>query len=222
LQYQRSIYQSLRNVLIDELDLLNRQSGKIPADIAEMASQVRQLRPSLLAEFRAFSTQRMHATRTRCHGDCKLDQVLSTGKDFVFIDFEGRPSQSIGDRRIKRSPLRDVIGLMRSFDYAAQATLFGLVSKRGTAAGVIREQDRSAMLSWSNAWRLWIHDSFLKGYLDVTSTASFIPQNLAERNVLFRVTLLEKLLVEVAGELRNRPAWLGIPLRGLHEACAPQ
>jgi len=111
---------------------------------------------------------------------------------------------------------------MRSFDYAAQATLFGLVSKRGTAAGVIRDQDRSAVLSWSNAWRLWIHDSFLKGYFDVTSTASFVPQNLAERNALFRVTLLEKLLVEIVGELRYRPAWLGIPLRGLHEAVAPQ
>ena len=76
------------------------------------------------------------------------------------------------------------------------------------------------MLSWSNAWRLWMHDSFLKGYFDVTSAASFVPQNPGERNILYRVTLLEKLLEEIASELRHRPAWLKIPLSGLLEASA--
>jgi maltose alpha-D-glucosyltransferase/alpha-amylase len=78
------------------------------------------------------------------------------------------------------------------------------------------------MLPWSNAWRLWIHDSFLQGYFDVTSAASFIPQNPSERNMLYRATLLEKLLAEIAGELRHRPGWLKIPLCGLLEACAPE
>lgn len=221
-QYQRSVYQSLRNALFDVVDHLDREKHRIPAELLEKASQVRHLQPALLAEFRAFADCRIQATRIRCHGDCKLDDVLSTGKDFVFIDFEGRPSQSIGERRIKRSPLRDVTGLMRSFDYAAYATLFGLVSGRGKAAGVIRNEDRPALLPWAKAWRLWVHDAFLGGYFDVTAEASFIPRDPAERNILFRIMLLDKLLFEVAGELRNRPAWLSIPIDGLVEAVTPQ
>ncbi len=222
MQYQRSVYQSLRNTLFDVVDHLDREKHRIPAGLLEKASQVRQLQPALLAEFRAFADCRIHATRIRCHGDCKLDDVLSTGKDFVFIDFEGRPSQSIGERRIKRSPLRDVTGLMRSFDYAAYATLFGLVSARGKAAGVIRDEDRPALLPWAKAWRMWIHDAFLQGYFDATTAASFIPADLGERNMLFRIMLLDKLLFEIAGELRDRPAWLEIPIDGLLEALSPQ
>jgi maltose alpha-D-glucosyltransferase/alpha-amylase len=217
LQYQRSVYQSLRNVVFDVMDHLVREKVRIPVDLAQKASKVRQCQPLLLTEFRAMTDHRIHATRIRFHGDCRLDQILSTGKDFVFIDFEGRPSQSIGERRIKRSPLRDVVGLIRSFDYAAYATLFGLASARGKAGGVIRHEDRPILDSWTNAWRQWVHDSFLSGYFDVTGEASFIPRDLTERNMLYRVLLLERILLEIDGELKSRPAWLGIPLHGFFE-----
>ncbi len=221
LQYQRSVYQSLRNVLFAVVDHLDREQHRIPAELLEKTRQVRRLQPALLAEFRTIADRRIHATRIRCHGDCKLDNLLSTGKDFVFIDFEGRPHQSIGERRIKRSALRDVIGLLRSFDYAAQATLWGLASGRGKAAGVIRQEDRPALLPWARAWRLLVHHAFLKGYFDVAAAASFVPQNPAELDGLYRGLLLEKLLFELASELEYRPAWLGIPLDGLIEALAP-
>ena len=218
LQYQRSLYQSLRNILFDVMDNLSRQQARIPAELQEQATQVRKLQGALLSEFRVILERRVHATRIRCHGDCHLHQVLFTGKDFVFIDFEGSPGQSIGERRLKRSPLRDVIGMLRSFDYAAYATLLGLESGRGRATGAIRAADRPALFPWAAAWRAWMHDAFLTGYLAATAGASFIPQHPEERSKLFRVLLLERLLQELTVELTARPTWLSIPLMGLLEA----
>jgi maltose alpha-D-glucosyltransferase/alpha-amylase len=218
LQYQRSVYQSLRNMLFDVLDHLSRERSRIPEELLERASQIPDLQPALLDEFRAIADLRIHATRIRIHGDCRLDQILSTGRDFAFLDFEGRPGQPLGDRRIKRSPLRDVVGLVRSFDYAAEATLLGLVSTRGKATGVIRNEDRAALTPWAKAWRRWVHDALFTGYFATVGDAEFIPQDLGERNMIFRVMLLEKLLYELLGELRNRPHWLAIPLDGLAEA----
>jgi maltose alpha-D-glucosyltransferase/alpha-amylase len=181
---------------------------------------LRQHQADLLNEFRGIAERRIQATRIRCHGDCHLHQVLSTGKDFVFIDFEGHPTLSVGERRIKRSSLRDVVSMVRSFDYAAYATLSGLASGRGRATGVIRSEDRPALLTWARAWRLWVHDAFLQGYFGKCADAPFIPADLDSRNALFRALLLESMLYETVGELRIRPAWLGIPVGGLLEALS--
>jgi maltose alpha-D-glucosyltransferase/alpha-amylase len=201
---------------------LQRDSQRIPVDLADRVADVLGLQSSILTEVRSFSERRIHATRIRCHGDCKLDQVLSTGRDFVFLDFEGRPNISLGERRLKRSAFRDVVGLLRSFDYAAHATLFGLISGRGKAAGVIRNEDRPSLISWTKAWRLWVHESFKDGYFDTVGQESFVPQDPAERTILFRIMLLEKLLAEIMGELRNRPHWLGIPIHGLLEVMTSE
>ncbi|MBI3860528.1 MAG: alpha-glucosidase C-terminal domain-containing protein, partial [Planctomycetia bacterium] len=220
MQYQRSLYQSLRNVLFDVMDKLSRDRARIPAELTEDAAHVRSLQPHLLQEFRSISERPILATRIRCPGDCHLHQVLFTGKDFVFIDFEGPPEQSVGERRIKRSPFRDVITLMRSFDYAAYAALYGLASGRGKATGAVRCEDQPALLPWALAWRAWVHDAFLEGYFTTCAGASFIPADPDSRSTLFRVLLLDTLLFETSNVLQSRPLWLGIPLQGLLETMS--
>jgi maltose alpha-D-glucosyltransferase/alpha-amylase len=221
LQYQRAIYQSVRNVLFDVLHDLESEAGRLPPALSAMAQKVRSLQPAILGEIHAILGRRINATRIRCHGDCHLHQVLFTGKDFLFIDFEGRPAQSIGERRIKRSPLVDVVSMVRSFDYAAHAALFGLASGRGRTTGAVRNEDRPGLLPWARAWRVWTHNAFIGGYLAICAEASFVPHDPEERNILFRVLLLDKLLLELARELRTRPDWLGIPLTGILEAIEP-
>ena len=105
------------------------------------AKQVLDLQDKILKRFRSILDRKITAMRIRVHGDYHLGQVLFTGKDFVIIDFEGEPAHSLSVRRIKRSPLRDVAGMLRSFHYAANAPLIGK-----TGGGVFRPDDAARWL----------------------------------------------------------------------------
>jgi maltose alpha-D-glucosyltransferase / alpha-amylase len=93
----------------------------LPPDLAPVAQRVIELEPVILQHYHKLVGQRFAAGRIRIHGDCHLDQVLWTGRDFVFLDFEGDATIPISERRIKRSPLRDVARMLRSFHHAAYA-----------------------------------------------------------------------------------------------------
>ncbi len=80
--------------------------------------------PGLMAELDALPTTQPGSRRIRCHGDYHLGQILRVDDDFVILDFEGEPARSLDARRRKETPLKDVVGMLRSFDYAANAALF--------------------------------------------------------------------------------------------------
>ena len=137
----------------------------------------------------------------RCHGDYHLGQVLFTGTDFVIIDFEGEPTRSLGERRLKRSPLRDVAGMIRSFHYAAYAEL----GENPEPAAERR------VIEWYRASSA----AFLQTYLEVAGRAVFIPSDRKQTEKLLNIFLLEKAVYELGYELNNRPGWAHIPIRGI-------
>ena len=141
--------------------------------------------------------------RTRTHGDYHLGQVLNTGDDFVILDFEGEPARSLAERRLKRSPLRDVAGMLRSFHYAAHSAASGLGEQRAFAEPL------------SELWAATVSRAFLEAWLSKTAGAPFVPAPPADLAQLLEAFLLEKALYEIAYELNNRPTWVGIPLRGI-------
>ena len=153
---------------------------------------------------------RMTGLRIRVHGDYHLGQVLKSGNDFVIIDFEGEPSRPLSERRIKRSALRDVAGMLRSFHYASHALL------HGPHTGV-RTEDSEAAGSAAAFWSRWVSVSFLRGYVAESGNAPHLPATREELQVLLDVQMLEKALYEITYELNNRPDWLSIPLRGVLE-----
>jgi maltose alpha-D-glucosyltransferase/alpha-amylase len=211
-QDQRSIYQSLSGLALRSMELLRGQLGRLPEDAREDARQVLELEPRIAAGLRSFLTRRLKTSRIRVHGDYHLGQVLYTGHDFVIIDFEGEPTRTLYERRLKRLALRDVAGMLRSFDYASQAALR---SEQISADSLPRLQ------LWARFWVESVSTAFLRSYLNTAGAASFVPHSPEDLELQLTTMLLEKALYELRYELNMRPDWVRIPLRGIIELVAP-
>jgi predicted trehalose synthase len=133
----------------------------------------------------------------RDHGDYHLGQVLWTGSDWMIVDFEGEPARSLPERRRKRSPLRDVAGMLRSFSYAA------------SASSISRSTD--APLEWEERAR----EGFLDGYFAEVESSRILPAGQAGIERLIAVFELEKAVYELRYELDNRPDWVSIPVAAI-------
>ena len=154
----------------------------------------------------------MSGLRIRIHGDYHLGQVLKTGNDFIIIDFEGEPARPLSERRIKRSALRDVAGMLRSFHYAPHALLHGQ-----SQHSVIRAEDSAAVETGAGFWYRWVSAAFLRAI----SPRAAMPRTCLAQSRSCRSCstsgLIEKALYEISYELNNRPDWVHIPLRGVLE-----
>jgi maltose alpha-D-glucosyltransferase/alpha-amylase len=147
------------------------------------------------------------ATQTRVHGDFHLGQILVTPGDATLIDFEGEPAKTMAQRRAKSSPLRDVAGLLRSFDYAAASALAFRVPGSEQAAG-----RQEAMVG---QFRVSAGQAFLECYRAVLHAAADPWVQPRVEQSLLDLFLLEKAAYEIRYEAANRPAWIGIPLAGI-------
>lgn len=212
--YQRSIYQSMRNLTGKVCQRLVRERGRLPASGRKLADRLVELQEHVLNRFRDALDPELGGMRIRCHGDFHLGQLLHTGKDFVVIDFEGEPGRAIGERRLKRSPLRDVASMIRSFDFAAQSVRLGLVSTRGRSQGVIRAEDQPTLSRWASAWSNRVSREYVTAYVEAVSPSGLLPTTDASRRTLLELFVLEKSLREIDSELTDRPQWVEIPLRG--------
>ncbi|MEA2700308.1 MAG: maltose alpha-D-glucosyltransferase / alpha-amylase [Myxococcales bacterium] len=168
-----------------------------------------------------FKQENFAVMKTRIHGDLHLGQVLCRGDNFIIIDFEGEPGRPLSERRAKASPLRDVVGMLRSFDYAPEAVL------RERAAPGASAQPSPALQQFVVAWKQAVSAGFLRAYLDRVQGAPFLParppapsapraQTAPEQlSLMLRFYELERVIYEVDYEMNNRPDWIDIPLRGL-------
>ena len=147
--------------------------------------------------------------KTRFHGDYHLGQVLVAKDDVIIIDFEGEPSRSLEERRHKNSPLRDVVGMLRSFNYAAHAAL-----RQSTADGTTNWEE---LASYIGDWERLARTAFLEGYAEALRDCPSYPTDPEQAKALLDLFTLEKACYELRYELDNRPDWVAIPLGGLCE-----
>lgn len=207
--YQRSVYQSMQSLARKTLQLLEKSLGSLSGDAQKEAAELLKRNKEIMERFGTIRRKKISATKIRIHGDYHLGQVLYTGNDFIIIDFEGEPARALSERRLKRSPFRDVAGMLRSFHYAAYTALFNHAA--------IRAEDFPILEPWAALWYWYIGGTFLRSYLETAQGASFIPQHPEEIEILLNAFLLDKAVYEVGYELNNRPAWVVIPLKGIRQ-----
>ncbi len=208
--YQRSLYQHMRTRARRAQQALTAATAlDLSEDTAARVAALRGADTAILAAFEHLKTDPLSGGRIRTHGDYHLGQVLWTGRDYLVIDFEGEPAAPVSERRIKRSPLRDVAGMLRSFHYAAHV---GVRSQRGRGLDLEpHELDR-----WADTWGAWSGAAFLGGYLAEAPTA-VLPDEDGDLARLLDAFVLEKALYELGYEVDNRPGWLDIPLGAVLE-----
>jgi maltose alpha-D-glucosyltransferase/alpha-amylase len=165
--------------------------------------------------FRAISDRRVSAVRIRIHDDLRLSRLLHTGKDFVFIGFEGRSGRPLSERRIKRSALRDVAGLMMSFQYAADAVFYDQVP--GVKS---RPEIEPALQSLASYWLHWTSAAFLNGYFERIGEHSVLAADELHVRLLLDAFLLEHSLEEVREKLGVEPERVRTPLKMLQRVLA--
>jgi maltose alpha-D-glucosyltransferase/alpha-amylase len=176
--------------------------------LSTLVAAVRQSRPTLLERVSRAASAAPVGLKTRLHGDLHLGQVLLRRDDFVIIDFEGEPQRTLAERRAKHSALRDVAGMLRSFDYARHNAL-------SKVAKTPPELERLAPVA--QAWGQQVRDAFLSAYHEVALAGGLYADDAAYAAALETLALfeIEKALYELRYELDNRPDWVGVPLAGL-------
>ncbi|MGH9639148.1 MAG: maltose alpha-D-glucosyltransferase, partial [Bryobacteraceae bacterium] len=189
-------------------ELVRRKQAVLPEDVAASARQFLQREHRVAEHFLRFRDFPASVVRIRHHGDFHLGQVLYTGEDFMLIDFEGEPSRPLWARRAKALALRDVAGMIRSFQYAAYAALLAEFPDAPAQQDIF-----PALESWAVCWSAWVSGMYASAYFSAGDGA-FAGANQEERRVLLDAFLLEKVLYEIGYELNNRPDWVRIPLRG--------
>jgi len=205
--YQRSVFQSMRSLVRSVFNLLEDNLDTLSDEIRTHAQDILNSRKKILERMNKVTAKKINAMKIRIHGDFHLGQVMFTGKDFVIIDFEGEPARPLSERRLKRSALRDIAGMIRSFHYAAYAGFLRLPS--------LRSEDRDFLEPWLKVWYHHVSRIFLHSYLENVGKAAFLPRAKGDFSILMDAFLLEKAVYELGYELNNRPDWLVIPMRGI-------
>lgn len=212
--YQRALYHAMRTAARRALERLRRNLRELNEGVRSEAEKVLKSEKEIVNRFSRIFSRRISAMKIRIHGNYQLGRLLFTGNDFIITDFAGDPGQALSERRLKRSPLRDVAGMIRSFHYPAYVTLF--------RDKTISPRDVQSLKPWADLWYQYVSGTFLQSYLETAGGAAFLPARPEELELLLHAYLLGKALQEMSDELARRPDWVIIPLHGILHLLASE
>jgi maltose alpha-D-glucosyltransferase / alpha-amylase len=188
------------------VDQLRVRLDRLPETVRRDAQAVVDRQQAIRDQFRNLRDQRVVASRIRIHGDFHLGQVLYTGKDFAVIDFEGDPARPLSERRLKRSPLQDVAGMIDSFYHASRGVMYG------EAQGVIpKPESLDALEAWARLWARTVALAYLDAYLATPGVTELLPRNQEQVRMLIRLFLLDLALRKLSFELAHEAGRVRVP-----------
>ncbi|HNU49647.1 MAG TPA: maltose alpha-D-glucosyltransferase [Verrucomicrobiota bacterium] len=208
--YLRSLYQSMRNLLTENLRLLRKRLPTLPSGALTLAEGVLAVEDEILGRYRLLLERRIAGERFRVHGDFHLGQALWDGRAFALIHFQGEAMVSANERRLKASPIRDVASMIRSLDYAASVGL-----DQHIARGSLPPEKAVAFEPWARFWHYAVSSAFLNAYRAALGPSDLLPAATGDWEVLLQAHLLNRAIHEVGLELSTRPCWLRIPLQAI-------
>ena len=210
--YRAGMYHGLLARLSRTLDALMLATARLPDSVRKDAQAVFERQAAVRERYRYLRDQRFTAARIRVHGDYHLGQVLYTGKDYFILDFEGDPGRPLSERRLKRSPLHDIAGMLDSFYHAAHAVLFG------EAPGVVaKPESLDALEAWAKFWAKSISADFLSAYLATPGIGELLPHDPEHIRELNRIFLIDLALRKLGFELAHAPERIRIPAHAILE-----
>jgi maltose alpha-D-glucosyltransferase/alpha-amylase len=213
---RRSKYQSLRNLSGRILRLLREGLTRLAPMARREADAVLAKENDILKRFEPLLRMKPGALRIRVHGDLHLGHLLYTGKDFVLTGIGGAHEANYAARVRKRSPVRDLAGMVRSFDFAAMKLLLDPAR--------VRDSDVESARPWAFHWTSWVSAAFLGAYVAALEGTPFAPSDRIEFAQLFDAFVLERALYQLKDQLDERveaPS-VAIPLLGIaHILAAP-
>ena len=202
LLYQRSLYQSMRNRMGSTLKLLRTRSLPDDQAMRDLLMEFTQARLHVDDLFKTATAPRLRGLRIRVHGDLHLGQVLFTGNNFAFIDFEGDTAAPLSERRIKRSPLRDAASVLWSLRLNANRALV-----QREEQGFTRREKAEQLEPVARAWTATLSHPLWAGYLAVDGIREMLPESPVEMENLLTIHMIDRALADVEHSV----------LRGGHE-----
>jgi maltose alpha-D-glucosyltransferase/alpha-amylase len=205
LHYQRSLFSSMQSLVRETYQSLHRRLKDLPEEIRSEAEAVNNIKSDLLNSMKRIYAKKLNVLKTRIHGNYQLNKILLTGKDIAIHDFGGNPMRPFSERRLKRSPLRDITAMIRSFYYTAFEGFLTTTQ--------VQNDEISRLLPFAELWAYYMSGFFTRGYLDTVKNSGLIPDDPSELKMMMHIYLTENSLYHLNYELNHRPEWSMVPLK---------
>ncbi|WP_121354424.1 maltose alpha-D-glucosyltransferase [Flavisolibacter nicotianae] len=207
LHYQRSLFSSFTSLVRETWQNLDKKSAALPEALHDDMLAFSSQRDRVTNLLKRIYSKKLDVQKIRVHGNFGLPHILLTGKDIVLHDFGGNPTRAYSERRLKRSPLRDVAAMIRSFYVVAYD---GFLTTTHAQTEEIAE-----LLPFADFWAHYMTNFFLKAYLEKINGSQVVPGNNDDLEILLQTYLLENALHLLNQELMHHPDRVMIPLRML-------
>jgi maltose alpha-D-glucosyltransferase/alpha-amylase len=195
----------MQSLVRESYQSLEKNLQRLPPAAGKEASLIAGKKEELLQTLRRIYHKKLDIWKIRIHGTYNLKKLLMTGRDIVIQDFGGNPLFSYSERRIKRSPVRDLAEMITSFHYSAYEGFFSNEQ--------VSREELDSLLPFAEQWAHYMSGFFMKAYLDNVQDRPLLPRDPYEMEVVLNTFLLEKALGHFIYELRYRPEWVIAPLR---------